>query len=282
MLAELEQWVQQPDEGGSEVLTGRLEQLLGSIQEAARGIQQDLGARPAAPEFGELLTGSAVAYGDLEECLEEILAAIPARDRAQVQAELLYLKAAMSSLRQYTDAIEQWLAAPILRCPRCGATDGDPEEICRHCDLELLYPDLQPDTRASREFITLGAEYVAVYRTYLGVLAGERPLADLGPPLHELLGWLEPYLKISRLTREPGLVEQLQAVEQGCRQVQAGVEQMSSCFEGRETSDLNEGWRTIFEAGAELQRLMPQLLQDLGVASESHTGSGGDVVEFSE
>lgn len=282
MVAEIEQWLQRGQAGSAEMLTSRLEQLQGSIQDAAREIESDLEARPAAPEFRELLTGSAGAYADLDECLEEILVALAAGDREQLEDELLYMKAGMASLRQYTDAIEQWLVAPILRCPRCGATDGDPEEICRHCDLELLYPDLQPDTRASREFVTLGAPYVQVYQAYLAVLAGDRPLAELGQPLHELLRWLEPYLNMSRLTRETHLVEQLQTVERSCQRVRSGVEQMSLCFEGRETSDLNEGWHTIFEAGAELQRLMPQLLRDLGVVTEPTTSGGGDMVELSE
>jgi rubrerythrin len=281
VYAKLHNWVKDP-QPSPELLTGEIEQVISRIQEATDAIERDLAAETAAPEFAALLEGNASAYGDLEESLEVIVAALSAQDRDQIQEELVYLKAGMATLRQYTEAIEQWLAAPMMRCPRCGTGEAEAarDAICPTCDLEMLYPDLQPDTQASRVFLNLGSEFIAVYRAYLAVLAGDLPLAELNVPLNVLESWLQRHARVSDLSRDTQLQPQLYNVAGLCRQGLAGVEQMRTSFTSRETADLNAGWGQIFAAAQNLQRCLPQLLADLGIQAPTNNDVG-DSIQFS-
>lgn len=278
---QLRAWVDDP-QPSPDTLILQVERLISDIQQAAEAIERDLTTETAAPEFAALLEGNVTAYADLEQSLEEVAAALAAHDVAQVEEELLYLKAGMATLRQYTEAIEQWLAAPLMRCPRCGSGEADAGEdaICTACDLDMLYPDLQPDTHASRQFLNLGAEFVSVYRAYLGVLAGDVPLAELHAPLSLLEAWLQRHAQVAKLSRDSGLQPQLYNVAALCAQGIAGVQQMRTSFESRETADLNAGWAQIFSAAQNLQRCLPQLLADLGMEAPV-TSAGNDSIQFS-
>lgn len=281
ICVKLRAWVEDP-QPSPELLTTEVEQLIASVQRAMEAIERDLAAETAAPEFAALLEGNVTAYADLEESLEQIVAALVAQDVHQVQEELLYVKAGMATLRQYTEAIEQWLAAPLMRCPRCGTSEAEAADdaVCLVCDLEMLYPDLHPDTQASRQFLNLGAEFIAVYRTYLAVLAGDLPLSELDAPLTTLQAWLQQHAQVGRLSRDNQLQPQLGNVAALCAQGIAGVQQMRTSLQGRETADLNAGWAKIFSAAQNLQRCLPQLLADLGVQTAS-SHAEADSIQFS-
>lgn len=279
-LVEVQQWCFKAQE--DEFLCGRLQQLQRAVLEAAEPIQADLGSATISDEFRQLLEGSHGAYLDIVESLTGIVAAIRQRDVSSVSEERLYLQAAVGSLRQYTEAIEQWLLAPHPRCPRCGLSEDNPEWICPDCDLEYLYPDLEPNSQASRTFLTLGQEYLAVYRTYLSVASGDAPLADLADPLQRLTGYLAQHRDIQKLSNDSALRPLLERIGSLCQASLEGVERMKLAFSGRQMADLNRGWLEIFKAAGELQKCIPNLQDHLGLRPETTHQTGSDSVEFSE
>ena len=271
---DINHWCDNPSQGD---LPQKIQLILASVREQSSAITID---PTVVPELSNLLQGSIRSYQALAECLEEILVGIKCQNVVDVEAELLYLKAGMCSLRQYTEAIELWLMAPTLRCPRCGSATPAHDDICDKCDLEMLLPDLSPSSKSNRSFLSLGPEYMAVYKTYISVLAGETPLDQLVTPLQELRNFFAPYLRMANLTNEEALRQRLKRVEKLCLDSLSGIEQMDACFQTREASDLNQGWLTIYNSSAELKEALPSLLGELGVQSES--SNSVDSVQLSQ
>lgn len=276
---EIEEWIQSPSPGCLEM---RIEGLLGSIREAAAVLNQDLESGRPAPDFQKLLEGTIEAYQDLEACLEEIQDGVAGSRSERVADELVYLRAATTSLRQHTEDIENWLHAPHLRCPKCGFGAETADRLCPECNLDLLYPDLEPDSQAARQFLHLGPEYVSVYRVYLSVLAGDATLSDLQEPLGDLKTIVKSYPRPSGAGADATLRATLLQLQELCQEVSAGIEQMGKTFSSRETSDLNNGWLRIFTAAGQLQSIITPLLTEQGIASASASSHGVDSVQFSE
>ena len=276
---EIEQWIQSPSAGSLEL---RIEGLLGSIREAAAVLNQDLESGRPAADFRKLLEGTIEAYQDLQACLEEIQGGVAGFRTELVAEELLYLRAATTCLRQHTEDIENWLQAPQLRCPQCGFGAESADMLCPECHLELLYPDLQPDSKAARQFLHLGPEYASVYKVYLSVLAGDAPLADLHEPLGNLKTIVKSYPRFNGAGGDANLRVTLLQLHELCQEVSAGMEQMGKTFSSRETSDLNQGWLRIFTAAGQLQSILAPLLDEQGTGLVSAPSHGADSVQFSE
>lgn len=277
---EIEEWIQSPS--SRDGLEMRIEGLLGSIRESAAVLNQDLERGRPAPDFQKLLVETVEVYQDLETCLEEIQSGVASSRTELVAEELAYLKAATSCLRQHTEDIEAWLQAPYLRCPKCGFGTESSDVLCPECNLELLYPDLEPDYQAARQFLHLGPGYAAVYKVYLKVLAGEATLAELQQPLAELKTIVKSYPRLSGAGADATLRATLLQLSELCREVCEGMDQMERAFSSRESSDLNQGWLRIFTAAGQLQAILQPLLAEQGMGSALASSPGADSVQFSE
>jgi hypothetical protein len=247
----------------------RVEQLMEAVREAEGSLRQEMESRQQTPELEVLFSGAVEAYQEMESCLEAISAGVRASDREAVAEELARLNEAGDSLRERTEGVENWLNDSQARCPQCGFGSKDAGSLCPHCQLELLYPDLSPDPQSGREFLTLGADYISLYKTYLAVLEGQSSLSELRSPLERLQGVVVESSSLLRSHPE---------VHEACAQILAGIGQMAAAFSSHEASDLNQGWFRIFCAAGELQQLLRPLLQGSSVESGS---PGSDSFELS-
>ncbi len=248
----------------------RVEQLMAAVREAEGSLRQEMESRQQTPELEVLFSGAVEAYQEMEGCLEAISTGVRAGDQELVAEELVRLNEAGDSLRERTEGVENWLNDSQARCPQCGFGSKDAGSLCPHCQLELLYPDLSPDPQSGREFLTLGADYIGLYKTYLAVLEGQSSLSDLRSPLERLQGVVVESSSLLRSQPE---------VHEACAQILAGIGQMAAAFASHEASDLNQGWFRIFCAAGELQQLLRPLLQGSSVESGS---PGSDSFELSE
>jgi len=276
---EIEQWIQSP---ALSHLGIRLDGLVATIREAAFALDRDLESGRPTEEFIVLLQATREAYHDLESCLEEIQGGVAAFNLPIVAEELRYLRAATTNLRQCTEAIESWLEAPQLRCPKCGFGSEMADKLCPKCGLALLYPDLEPDFQSARQFLRLGPDYIAVYKVYIAVLAGEANLVDLQEPLLQLRAIVKGYPRLSGAGADAEQRAVFLELKELCQEVSTGINQMGEAFNSKETSDLNQGWLRIFEAAGRLQALLTPLLAEQGSTSASNTQQGLDSVYFSE
>lgn len=264
LRGEIESWLERPVQDG---LPLSVESLLTAVREAESALRQSLESGQQASELEAHFLGAAEAYQELRSCLEAIARGIRAAETGVVAEELGRLIVAGDSLRQRTEEVENWLSDSLARCPQCGFGSQNLVQPCPDCQLELLYPDLSPDPQASKQFLTLGPDYLNVYKTYLAVLAGESTLSELRPPLERLHAVVAESASLLRSHTD---------VKAACGKILAGLEQMATCFVSREAEDLNKGWFRIFCAAGELQDLLKPILQESGLPK------GSDSFEISE
>jgi hypothetical protein len=267
LRGEIESWLERPVQDG---LPLSVENLLTAVREAEVAVRQNLESGQQAAELEPHFLGAAEAYQEMGSCLEAIAKGVRASETGGVAKELGRLVVAGDRLRQCTEEVERWLSQPQARCPQCGFGSQNLLQLCPDCRLELLYPDLSPDQQASKQFLTLGPDYLSVYKTYLAVLAGQSTLSELRLPLERLH---------AIVAESASLVRSHAQVKSACAEILAGVEQMAACFVSREAEDLNKGWFRVFRAAGELQVLLQPFLQESGLSSPQ---KGSDSFELSE
>lgn len=268
---EIEAWLERPVQ--EDDLPLRIESLRAAVREAEEALRQELESREQTSELEALFSGAVEAYQEMETCLEAISEGVRGSDKRVVAERLARLNEAGESLRERTEGVENWLSDSQARCPQCGFGSKDPSQLCPTCELELLYPDLSPDPQSGREFLTLGPDYLSVYKTYLAVLEGQSSLSELRSPLQRLQ---EIVVNFSSSLRSHA------QVHEACGQILAGVGQMATSFTSHEAADLNQGWFRIFCAAGELQQLLKPLLQESGLNSAASPSAGADSFELSE
>lgn len=257
----------------------RLEQMRVRVLDAARATEKDLSGTLADDLRGPL-QASLDTYEQVESLLDALAQSHERGNRA-IKNLVAGLDAARTRLLECDQAMQEWLRAPILRCPRCGTQpQGRLGYRCPHCQVDMLYPDPESALDDSQTSAHLGPEYMAVFEALSLVVQGEAPLSRLLGALGPLETMLGNWARIAEAedSSNAQLTYALDTVADAARRSLAGTEQMRAVVETRQTRDLNEGWRVLFEAAQELQGAIPTIAR--GVGSSQRGGfTGGNVLD---
>jgi hypothetical protein len=204
-------------------------------------------------------------YQGMQASLQRARRALDSSHAEQVAAEARELHALLYALNERDSAIQEWLARPVLRCPRCGRSE-EGATICSRCHLELLYPGAVP--RASRS-VQLGPEYTAAFEAWSAVVNGEASLRSLWASLEPLEALLRRYLRMTEREMSMGLAgeklsQTLQRIALASQRSLEGLAQMRSAESSKRMLDVNEGWTLVFEQAVEIQENIPELAGALG------------------
>lgn len=267
LIVSLQAWM----DGTSTVdLTPSLKQLREQVAEAARATELDL-RQELAPELEASLRGSLEVYEDLDPVLEVLGKAYAAGNRA-IKNMLALLEGAREDLRGHDEAMQAWLRAPVLRCPRCGRTPTNNAYVCPQCRVDMLYPDPESVLDDSQNSAQVGPEFVAVFEALSLVVRGEAPLSRLLAVLQGLEQSLSAWADIAEDEESSNvqLAYALDTVADAARRALQGTAQMRSVAQTRQTRDLNEGWHTVFEAAQEIRAAIPTLSKHAGAPAGDH------------
>lgn len=280
VIALLEQWA-----GGElraeDVLnpTGAMQRRL---EEAARHNAAEIQANPqqSEPVRGH---NERIQEG-FEVCAEvllEVQEGIENGARAEVAKLLDELKAAADQVTAARIALEDWMSSPEPLCPGCGGR-GDGRS-CQSCNLELLVPDPDAAEVPQSRQAQLGPEYVAVFQAYHAALSGRQPLSGLQSPLAQLQSRVGEWMNLSGSINDQAVNELLAELEGVLEGIAEGIDSMESAFITRRVSDLNRGWREIFNNAVAMQNLLPELGAAAGEPAEVSpaTTVGEDSVSLS-
>jgi len=257
----------------------RLQQMLERVLDASRATEKDL-AGALAEDLRGPLQASLDTYEQVESLLDALAQSHEDGNRA-IKNLVAGLEAARTRLLECDQAMQEWLRAPIMRCPRCGT---QPQARlgyrCPHCQVDMLYPDPESTLDDSQTSAHLGPEYMAVFEALSLVVQGEAPLSRLLGALGPLETMLANWARIAE-AEDPSssqLTYALDTVADAARRSLAGAEQMRAVVETRQTRDLNEGWRIMFEAAQDLQSAIPLIAKGVG-GSQRGNSSGGNVLD---
>lgn len=266
----LRNWMQ----GTSSVDQGpRIAQLRASVAEVERSTRADL-ENPLAPDLEAPLRGSLEVYEDLLPILDAVARAY-AKDNRNIEKMVELLDSSRAALLEYDQAMEAWLRAPVLRCPRCGNQPQGHHYVCARCQADMLIPDPESALSCSQTSASMGPEYVAVFEALSLVVKGEGRLSQLMAALGELEEQLGDWAEMAEDEESTSsqLTYALDTVADASRRSLEGAAQMRRAVDTRQTRDLNEGWLTIFNAHQEIQTAIPTLAKAAG-GGDHYAGQG--------
>lgn len=251
----------------------RIEEMREKVAEAARTTEADL-RQGLAPELAELMEGTLAVYEGLEPVLDVLEGACADGNRA-IKNMVCHLERARESLLESDRAMQAWLRAPVLRCPRCGAQPQGHNYVCPTCRVDMLYPDPESALDDSQTSAHLGPEFLVVFEAMGEVVRGDAPLSRLLATLQKLetklCGWAR--MAEDEDTSNAQLTYALDTVADGARRALQGVAQMRGVSDTRRTRDLNEGWQVVFEASQQIRDAIPLIARATGAASRDHFAS---------
>ncbi len=215
-------------------------QLYQDAQLSAAATRQLVVGNPAlCAEYRGLLARLTGAYQKGALALEQLLGEL--REET-VGPSVEALQAAQLAARDAYLALSQ----EVLRCPLCAAQT----EVCQACGLEALYPDLRAFPAPDLEALTPGL--LTVFQAVRRVETGQASLATLAPILEAFAAELEEGFERASQQPESERRNQLLAHAEG---MWAGLGQMQSVFDSRQTSDLREGWSRLYGHHCEILEL---------------------------
>lgn len=103
-------------------LPTRLEHLRGRLLEAARQTGVEL-QHDRDEELAGYLQEILVLLGELAGSLQATTLAVELSVNAKVHTERLRLQELLAQLDEWIEALREWKARPIPRCPRCGRAE---------------------------------------------------------------------------------------------------------------------------------------------------------------
>lgn len=248
-------------------LGARLEEMRERVLEAARTTEKDL-AGTLADDLRTPLQASLDTYDQAEALLDALIQAHESGNRA-VKNLITGLEQARTHLLECDQQMQAWLRAPVLRCPRCGLQPQARQGYqCPQCHVDMLYPDPESALDDSQTSAHLGGEYVAVFEALSLVVQGEAPLTRLLgalTPLETMLGnWAR--LAEAEESSNAQLTYALDTVAEAARRSLEGAAQMRSAVDTRQTRDLNEGWRILFESAQDVRQAIPLISKATGAS----------------
>lgn len=209
----------------------------------------------------EPMESSRDGFAEMERTLGELEGAVQQGDQEAAAGLIDELETAARQVGDAGRAMKAWLAAPVPRCPRCGATDS---AVCATCGLDLLIPDpahaLNPTLKSAALPVTFGG----VYRAYVAAISGEAPLASLYSALDALEAEMKTkrgYAAIYGRRMESEAAERLVGTVD---EVLAGIERMRQVAHTGRMRDLNDGWDLIFGSGQRVEPDTAEVLEEGG------------------
>jgi len=251
----------------------RLEQMRERVLDAARSTKKDL-AGHLAEDLRAPLQTSLETYEQVEALLEALGQAHEDGHRA-VKNLVAGLDSARTRLLECDQAMQSWLRSPVLRCPRCGTQPQSRLGYrCPSCQVDMLYPDPESALDDSQTTAHLGPEYIAVFEALSLVVQGEAPLTRLLGALQPLETMLENWARIAEAEESSNaqVTYALDTIAEAARRSLQGASQMRSVVDTRQTRDLNEGWRILFECAQDLRGAIPLIARGVGGSSKNMAG----------
>ncbi len=262
IAASLRAWMNQQEVPN---LGARLNEMRDRVLEVARSTEKDL-AGQLAPDLREPLQASLDTYQHAEVLLDALVQAHEDGNRS-VKNLVAGLDQARTRLLECDQQMQAWLRAPVLRCPKCGTQpQAKLGYRCPQCQVDMLYPDPESALDDSQTSAHLGPEYVAVFEALSLVVQGEAPLSRLLGALQPLEGMLENWARMAEgeETSNAQLTYALDTVADAARRSLQGAAQLRSVVDTRQTRDLNEGWRILFEGAQEVRQAIPLISKATG------------------
>ncbi len=228
--------------------------LLSSISELMELLRtqqksEQSSSAPLCAELKAIRTDLISGFRATEGALDAMRGAVAAQDRALFKECLAELEESAAEVRDARVRLEEWMNAPIARCPSCGSSgDG----VCEPCGAERLIPD--SDFGSLKIPNSLGPSQSAVLEAYLGVLKGTGKLEFLFTRLDELERTIDQLEVLGERAQQddPELVARVKEV---IRPSRYGIQCMRRTQKSRRTADLNEGWKSILKGGLVLAGL---------------------------
>jgi hypothetical protein len=186
-------------------------------------------------EYRALLDQLIAGYGRGVEALEALREEL--WENRLSAPTLTELGSCRNQSRQDYQAVSEWMARAVARCPRCGA----PGEYCQECSLEGLIPDRQARPSADPEAMT--PAMLALYQAATAVSAGIASAETLGEPLATLHE--EITLGARRVQAMPDSPRRSQLLEHAEAMLE-GLERMETLFDHRMLETLHQGWDQVY------------------------------------
>lgn len=250
----------------AERITRALENMAGTAAQAAFATERDIEeAGEMAPDLREPTERSLLAYRSMVGTLESLCEAVHQQASGRAQADLEELKASAGELAAAQQAFQAWMQSAAPTCPRCGATEVSACAQPDFCPKEFFIPDIHAATGMAQQTATLGPDYVRAYEAFSQVVSGEAGLAVLLQALTPLERYLEEALAGAQaaFNEEEDNVH-LEALHDAVLDSLDGVDQIRRAATSRRMSDLNQGWKKIFEGAIRLLQHTASLAEEAG------------------
>lgn len=270
LLALAEEWLEEEDNDPQDIVH-HFESMKNRIVGAHVEREQALRSRSTQLDaaFIELVSKNLTDFEAVESCLERFIEGANTANRDLCWEGLGELEGASEELKESGEAIASFVHSGSPVCTRCASTG--PELICPKCKVDRLALDPAPPYTERNE-ADVSSEVLDVFRAYNKVLNGEGTLANL---INELQG-LEFSLLEAQALAEQGLAsveDQDSATEkereslakayslllQNVNSSLEGVEKIHGVVKNRSTTELNQGWRIIFENAVQMRVLLQNI-----------------------
>lgn len=223
------------------------DELLSSISELLEILKThqsgDGGSDKLSPELKSIRNDLMEGFESTQDALEDMKGAVASQDHSVFKECLAELEESAAEVRSAQVRLDEWMNAPIPRCPTCGSSgDG----VCEPCRAERLIPD--PDFSTLKVPKSLGPAQSAVLEAYLAVLSGTGRLETLSGTLDELEKTTDQLETLGERAQEgdPELVARVKEVVYYTRE---GIDLMRRTRSSRRTADLNQGWKSVLKGG---------------------------------
>jgi rubrerythrin len=256
-------WIEREEVATTKGLKQGCLQMLRTLDSAIFATEKDLDSTGQTDEsLADPVERCMEAYERLKEVVAEIAEAASKEDREEVSELLVDLEDAAAFLGEAQEDLNIWLAEPVLRCPKCGASDQDP---CSVCHLELLFPDPKGGGSAGDRSALLPQEFGVVFEAYTAVRNGEKTLSDLIRVLPSIEKTIRSYTAIvnASLIEKPES-STLLATRETLVELSRGIQIMRETSSTRRMTDLQDGWLLTFRNAVHLQEHRLELMEELG------------------
>ncbi len=236
-----------------------LDTMLGRVEQAAEAERQNLETNPDIDhDLCDIVETAHECYRAIAEALEQMLAELEDGERFRQAFSLL--QEATEEFYLNHRRMTEWRNKAEPMCPRCSATG---EQRC-DCELTLLIPDHEFLQEQGASSATLSPQHALAHQAYQDVLTGQKSLEALWEPLEGLENSLQSQKSMaSEMLRMEGVSDLGEAILAVLDDGVAGITRMREAHLSLRMSDLNQGWKAVFEAGVNLT----SLLADLAVSS---------------
>ena len=202
------------------------------------------------------------AYASLKEILQDVADHVMKEERPEVKECLEELEEACDFLREAKTDLDEWLGAPVPRCPKCGSDEADP---CPACGLELMIADPTGGAGVASQSALLPQEYSQFFRLYTDVRNGVKTLSLLIASLPSIEAQVSPLFTLV----QAALVKSKESTDlkdtlEALNAIRSGLETIRQTQTTRKMVDLQDGWLQVFRSAIRLQRLRLALMEELG------------------